>query len=211
MSELERRITIEKLEVRQEGQGPAQISGYAAVFNSLSEDLGNFREMVLPGAFKATLAAEPDVRATIDHQGGLLVIGRTRNKTLSLREDERGLRAIIEPPNTAAGRDALTLVREGYVDQMSFAFRVIEDEWDTPANGTPLRKLRAVDLEGGDVSIVTRPAYPATSAEVRARIDQLTAASQAGTAVADKDEGAEVRAARLRRLNLEIADIGDVT
>ena len=207
MSELERRIALGNLEIRQEGSDPARIHGYAAVFHSLSEDLGGFREMVEPGAFAATLAANPDVRATIDHQGGLMVLGRTRNKTLSLREDDTGLRVVIEPPNTAAGRDVLTLVSGGYVDQMSFAFRVVDDEYEQTPGGTPLRRLRAVDLHDGDVSIVTRPAYPATSAEVRAKIGELTADFQEETAVADQDEGAEVRAARLRRLRLELLDI----
>lgn len=207
--ELERRITLSSFEIRKDDDDAPTIHGYASVFDSLSEDLGGFREIVEQGAFSDTLKANPDVRATIDHQGGLMVLGRTRNKTLTLREDNTGLRVVIRPPDTAAGRDVLTLVRNGYLDQMSFAFRAMSEKWETMPDGVPLRRLRAADLDGGDVSIVTRPAYPATSAEVRAMVDQLAAGLQAEPAVADEDEGAEVRAARLRRLKLEIADIGD--
>lgn len=201
-------IRFEGVEIREAEGGGNEIHGYAAVFNEATR-IWDFDEMIAPGAFARTLAAGPDVRATIEHEGGLTTIGRTRNGTLSLAEDQRGLRVVIRPPDTQAGRDALTLVREGYVDQMSFMFRPVVQEWRYGEDGeTPLRVLKDIDLDDGDVSIVTYPAYPQTSAEVR---DKATAVRQAATAdegVEDADELARLQARRsARRRQIEILSI----
>lgn len=173
---MEKRIYPIHLEVREAGDGqPATLAGYAAVFNSLSENLGGFVEMIEPGAFTNTLATSPDVRATIDHEGGLKVLGRTTNGTLHLTEDVTGLNVVIVPPDTQAGRDTLTLVKRGDLSQMSFAFTVPPggDTWEVKENGLPLRRLRAINLNGGDVSVVTNPAYPVTSVEARSMGEAL--------------------------------------
>lgn len=175
---------IEELEIRQEDGAPAQIVGYAAVFNHRSENLGGFVEVIEPGAFRDTLRSNPDVRATVDHEGGMTTIGRVRNGTLSLAEDGHGLRVRITPPDTQAGRDSITLVRGKYLDQMSFKFRTKLDAWGKTENGTPLRTLREVDMHNGDVSLVTYPAYPQTSAEARDMAILLTKGDS-------KPEGAE--------------------
>ncbi len=184
--DMEKRIYPIHLEVREPSDGqPAMLTGYAAVFNSLSENLGGFVETIEPGAFRDTLSNNPDVRATIDHEAGLKVLGRTKNGTLTLTEDENGLRVAIEPPDTQAGRDALILVRRGDLSQMSFAFTVPPggDTWGVKENGLPLRRLRAINLNGGDVSIVTNPAYPETSIEAR----------DMGMALANKPTSARAR------------------
>jgi HK97 family phage prohead protease len=211
MSELnghEKRIVrFEGVEVREaQGEGgPGEIHGYAAVFNQATR-IWDFDEMIAPGAFARTLASNPDVRATIEHEGGLTTIGRTRNGTLSLAEDERGLRVQIRPPDTQAGRDTLTLVRDGYVDQMSFMFRPVLQEWSTGEDGTPLRQLTDIELDDGDVSIVTYPAYPQTSAEVR---DKAKAVRQEATADdGDAEELARTQARRAaRRRQIEILSV----
>lgn len=197
--EIEKRtISLEEMELRSD-EGVAVIEGYAAVFNS-EADLGQFREVVLPGAFKRTLAANPDVRATIEHEGGLTTIGRTRNNTLLLAEDGRGLRVKIFPPDTQAARDALTLIRGGFVNQMSFAFRVPKggDEWRQGKDGRSLRMLKEVDLHDGDVAVVSYPAYAVTSAEARARAEQVAGAG-AGEAGGDDEPDARARMAEKRR------------
>jgi len=175
MNELEKRtLEIADLELRSD-EGKPIIEGYAAVFNSQTS-LGQFDEMILPGAFKRTLSVRNlDVRATIEHEGGLTTIGRTLNNTLVLAEDGKGLRVKIFPPDTQAGRDAVTLIRGGFVNQMSFAFRVPKggDEWKAGKDGRSLRLLKDVDLHDGDVAIVAYPAYSATSAEARAMAESL--------------------------------------
>lgn len=150
----------------EEVDGKPTLAGYAAVYNQLSVDFGGWREIIRPGAFTNTLAQGPDTRALIDHSGGLSTIGRTRNGTLQLSEDATGLRVVIEPPDTQAGRDVVTLVQRGDLNQMSFAFWTVRDNWLDSGEYT-LRELHELNIDGGDVAIVTYPAYPQTSIAMR--------------------------------------------
>lgn len=159
------------LELRvDEGEGGPTISGYAAVFNALSEDLGGFREEIQPGTFKRTLSENADVRALWNHNPDM-VLGRTRAKTLELWEDDRGLAFRIQVPDTQLGRDALVSIQRGDVDQMSFGFYTQQDRWAQDEGGNVLRTLVDVDLV--DVSPVTFPAYPQTSAQVRSQAAEM--------------------------------------
>ncbi len=160
-------------EVRMEpaaGGQPAKISGYAAVYNSLSEDLGGFRERVLPGAFSAALAAQPDVRARYNHDA---LLGRTKAGTLRLLDDPVGLRYEIDAPDTSVGRDVCESIRRGDVDGSSFCFRLAGtaggaggDAFIKDAGG-PIRELRQLELL--DVGPVDSPAYRATEGLVGVR------------------------------------------
>lgn len=155
---VERRF-VDAAELRMEDGEQPKIYGYAAVFNSVSEDLGGFREMIAPGTFGKTLNA--DVRALWNHDPNH-VLGRSKSGTLAMAEDARGLRVEISPPASAA--PLIESMKRGDVDQMSFAFRTISDEWRMD-DGMPLRILHEVQLM--DVSVVTYPAYPETDAAVR--------------------------------------------
>jgi HK97 family phage prohead protease len=141
-----------------------RLSGYAAVFNDASVPLP-FKERIAPGAFRKTLTELPDVRLLINHEG--LPLARTKNDTLTLTEDERGLRFDAELADTQEARDIYTLVNRGDVDQMSFAFRVIRQNWNKDKSE---RTLTEVSLADGDVSVVTYPAYPTTTVEARQKI-----------------------------------------
>ena len=154
----------------EEVDGKPRLRGYAAVYNQLSVDFGGWREIIRPGAFTNSLALGPDVRAVIDHEGGLNTIGRTRNGTLKLSEDTQGLRVEIEPPDTQAGRDIVTLVQRGDLNQMSFAFWTKRDNW-LEQDEFILRELHEVDIDGGDVAVVTYPAYPQTSVQMRSMMN----------------------------------------
>lgn len=162
--DIERRIYTATITVRAaDTDQPARIAGYAAVFNSLSEDLGGFVERIEPGAFKAAVEVD-DVRALINHDPNL-ILGRTVAGTLRLSEDERGLRYEIDPPATQYAADLMVSLARGDVDQSSFGFRVQEESWDISGQ-IPVRIIRKVRLF--DVSPVTFPAYPATTVSVRA-------------------------------------------
>lgn len=154
------------IEMRADGEGAApKLVGYAAVFNELSLMLyGMFRERIERGAFAGSLTG--DVKALWNHDTNL-PLGRTKAGTLALAEDAHGLRVEINPPDTQAGRDAVTSIQRGDVDQMSFAFEVLDDTWDQDAEtGVLIRTLRKVVLH--EVSPVVFPAYPATSVSARA-------------------------------------------
>lgn len=155
----ERRVAHVDLELRKRNGIPT-ISGHAAVFGSLSSDLGGFREKIAPGAFSRAIRDKHDTRALFNHDPNR-VLGRTP-KTLRLREDSVGLKVEIDPPKSEAG--LLELMERGDVSQMSFGFVVTDDAWDETPHGN-VRTVRDVDLL--DVSVVTYPAYAQTDAAVR--------------------------------------------
>lgn len=160
-----RTVNVSELRASEEGV----LSGYAAVFNSLSEDLGGFREVIRPGSFRKTVQ-EADIRALWGHND-LYVLGRTNPQmreqgcaTLELSEDATGLQVRISPPDTQWARDLRESVRRGDISQMSFGFQVIQDNWRDDKTGL-LRELREVRLL--EVSLVAFPAYAATSIQAR--------------------------------------------
>jgi HK97 family phage prohead protease len=174
---IERRTyTVRDVEARADGDG-MRLSGYAAVFNDSSLPLP-FKESIAPGAFRKTLSETPDVRLLINHEG--LPLARTKNGTLTLEEDERGLRFDADLADTQEGRDIYELVKRGDVDQMSFAFRVIRQKWNDDRSR---RVLTEVSLADGDVSVVTYPAYPTTTVEAREHIKEAIKAMKEGREV----------------------------
>jgi len=80
------------------------VSGYAATYNTLSKDLGGFRERIAPEAFRRILATNPDVVCLFNHDMNS-VLGRTSAGTLRLSEDRKGLAFECDLPNTTVGRD----------------------------------------------------------------------------------------------------------
>jgi HK97 family phage prohead protease len=148
-------------EVRDDSGSP-KIVGYASVFNE-EADLGYFREVIKPGAFKRSIAEGADVRALVEHDPAM-IIGRSKAGSLTLKEDDKGLLAEIEPPDTQVGRDVVTNLRNGNLDKMSFGF-YIKGENMRKIDGQWLREITDVDLF--DVSVVTFPAYEGTSVQAR--------------------------------------------
>jgi HK97 family phage prohead protease len=144
------------------------ITGYGAVYGQMSDDLGGFREVILPGAFTRCLGESPDVRCLFNHDSNL-ILGRTKAGTLRLGEDPHGLSYECDAPETQAGKDVLTSIRRRDIDQCSFAFSVNKQTWreEKGADGSSevIRELADVDLY--DVSPVTYAAYPQTSVSAR--------------------------------------------
>lgn len=166
-NELEIRLTEgDDIEVRAGiGEQPPRLVGYAAVYNSLSADLGGFKERILPGAFKGAVTGNGDIRALVDHDSTKL-LGRTSNGTLRVMEDERGLRVEVDLPDTSYARDVRTLVARKDVRGMSFGFRVPEGgQRFTKEGGQTIRELTNIDLR--EVTVTSIPAYGATSVQVR--------------------------------------------
>lgn len=172
-------ITVEERAADAPADAPVRFHGYAAVFNSPSERLwdpraGDFTETIRPGAFKRTLARDNDVRMYVNHNSDM-VLASTRSGTLTLREDDHGLRVEAELPDTTYARDLANLMRSGVVDSMSFGFTVMDDNWDGDQ-----RELREVALH--EVSVVSgHPAYPETAGATVRNTDDTPTTETPGT------------------------------
>lgn len=187
---LELRVTAGRPELRSAENGVRQIVGYAAVFNREAVIAGNFRERVLPGAFREAIAAD-DVRGLFNHNPSQ-IIGRSKAGTLRAYEDEVGLRYEIDL--NADDPEAMSIaakVQRGDVSGSSFRFVVSRDGYQIVAaeraGDLPLRSISRV-TELIDVGPVTFPAYDETTTEARDMAAALTTKPEetpAAPAVAD--------------------------
>lgn len=164
-------------EWRESGAGKQYrvIRGYAAVFNSRSEDLGGFIEVLEPGAFEDALRAEPDVSLLYNHDDAT-VMARTTAGNLEVEEDDRGLRvwARVDMADPDVAR-MVGKMNAGVVSQMSFRFTLNPggDEWDT-SNGTPIRIIKRGGIKRlYEVTVTPFPAYPESKAAVFERAVEL--------------------------------------
>lgn len=169
---MERRTSRQPVRLVQRDQPPpgtiGTLSAYVAVFNSDSLDLGGYIEQVAPGAFDLSLKAN-DVVALVNHEHSA-VIGRMSAGTLRLSEDDTGLLAEIDLPDTQVARDLKALVERGDLQGCSFGFQVLEDTWSI-RDGQDYCTLTRIDLY--EVSVgVTFPAYEGTSMKLRARKEE---------------------------------------
>ena len=156
------------------------IVGYAAVFNEWSQPLGFFKERIRPGAFKKTLE-ESDVRALFNHDPNY-VLGRNTAGSLDLKEDKQGLRFSINPPATQWANDLQVSVKRGDIDQASFGFEAIKDDWDHKSE--PMER-ELIEVRLFDVSVVTYPAYTQTKVTARSLANMFIAQVQQ---TGDQDE-----------------------
>jgi uncharacterized protein len=161
VKEPEVRVNTVELEVREDSTTGMSFTGYASVFNSPSEDLGGFIEYVAPGAFKRSLQSRNEIKLLWNHDSGE-PLASLRGGTLRLIEDSTGLKVEAQLPNTTRGRDVAELLRTKVIDSMSFGFNVIKDSWSADGRTRTLESVRL-----SEVSIVSWPAYTATTAQVR--------------------------------------------
>jgi HK97 family phage prohead protease len=154
------RTTPTEFEIRDENDGMT-ISGYAAVFNSESEPLP-FIERIAPGAFTRSLKSRNEIKLLWNHDSGE-PMASMRGGSLRLWEDDKGLAYEAKLANTTRGRDVAELIRSKVIDAMSFGFNVIKDTWDERGN----RTLESVRIH--EISVVSYPAYTATSGTVQVR------------------------------------------
>lgn len=158
-----RSIPCELRTKRDDGEEPI-IEGYFAVFNSNYEIWDDMSESVAPGAFTKSLK-ENDIRALINHDS-TLVLGRTKNHTLELAEDEKGLWGRIRiNPNDSDAMNLYERVSRGDVDGCSFGFDPITEETTTREDGGIHFTIKECYL--GEVSCCTFPAYEETNIEAR--------------------------------------------
>jgi len=165
-----RSLKARELRAETASDGKRYLNGYAALYNSLSDDLGwGMRERIIPGAFTRALTEKQDVRHLINHDPNL-VLGRTKAGTTELSEDGKGLKFRTLMPDCGYANDLFESVSRGDIDECSFGFMAVRTAWieepdpDDEKVQRTVRELHDVDLF--DVSTVTYPAYPGTSTTV---------------------------------------------
>ena len=139
-------------------------TGYASVFNKgygVRDQRGQYTETIKPGAFKKTLQEQDDVRFLVNHDG--IPLARTSSGTLELEEDDYGLfvKAELDPSNPTVAEIASAMKR-GDLNEMSFAFAAIRDDFDAREENREVTEARLFD-----VSVVTYPANPWAGAKLR--------------------------------------------
>lgn len=154
------------VEVRKEGENEPSflVEGYASTFETyvLFEDEGiEYKERILPEAFDNCDMS--DVIFLKDHEG--TVFARTKNNTLTLEVDENGLLTKTDLSKTSASREMFEEISTGMYSQMSFAFIVDDDEYNTTEHLRTIRHIKKIF----DVSAVSFPANPTTDISVATR------------------------------------------
>ena len=146
------------------------VSGYVNLTEQFSNVLRTqhsnyqFIEKISKGAFTRALERNKDIDFLAEHDN-TLILSSTRNKSLELYEDDKGLymSAIISP--TSWGKDYYTLIKDGILRNFSFGFRALEDTWEERADGLLERQIQ--ELELFEVSVVRNPAYPQSNIQAR--------------------------------------------
>ncbi|MBW9118879.1 HK97 family phage prohead protease [Microbacterium trichothecenolyticum] len=159
---------IQVRKVQKDGADFVELDGYATVFSKrykMWDWYGEYEEEVAPEALDRTLGEDPDVNFLVNHTG--LAMARTKAGTLTLTADETGLRSVPRL-NPARGdvQDLLHALDDGAVDEMSFAFRIVDGRWS--ANYS-VYTITEIDIDRGDVSAVNYGANPYTSISARSQ------------------------------------------
>lgn len=144
-----------------------KLYGHAAVFDSLSEDLGGFKEVIKRGAFAQSLR-DDDVVFLRSHDSNL-PMARTSAGNLRLSEDATGLKFEVDLPDLESARDLHGLVRNRSFKQMSFGFRIeraSDEKWVQRSDGLIIRELLRIRLM--EISAVVFPAYASSTVSARA-------------------------------------------
>jgi len=151
------------------------VEGYATTFNDpyvlYEDDEMRILEAVDAGAFVG--ADMRDVIMQYDHRGH--VFARTRNNTLDVRTDDKGLFISADLGGTDIGRQLYQEIKGGYTDKMSFAFTVTGEDVDRRIEGTKRIITRTITKIGKlyDVSAVSVPANDGTTISARSFCDGI--------------------------------------
>lgn len=195
---------ISQFEVRDAGNGILRFTGYAAVWDVpyvVHDWMGSFTETVDRAALNRTLSRGPNVVLNINHgRDGGLPLARTGSGTLDIAADSHGLvvDAGLDLRNPKVQELQSVLDRRDTED-MSWAFRVTTDEWTKSDDGEEFRRIKEVNIDGGDVSIVTEGANPATNANpLRSVMESLTDPDRV---LAECRSGESIDAAGVRALH----------
>ncbi|PEF90668.1 HK97 family phage prohead protease [Bacillus cereus] len=167
MNQTEKReLLSSNLEIREVEGGPRTIVGYAVKWEMKSVTMGywrRFKEQFKRGAFTDSLTQD-DQLALWSHDYSQ-VLGRTKNGTLRLFEDEIGLRFELDLADTTLGDDTYKTIKRGDVDGVSFGFQMVKEEWDESDPDNIVRSVTRAKLV--EISPVAFPAYPDSQVSAR--------------------------------------------
>lgn len=180
---IERRSYPARFELRAKPNGTGgtryELSGYASVYDTpfeMWDPFGSYDEVVRQASGAKTLSENPDVMFVYNHEG--MPLARTKNGSLRLLEDSTGLE--MNAPDLNGERDivreVVRAVEEQLLDEMSYAFRVMRQEWSPDFMQ---RDIIEYNLHRGDVSVVNFGANPATSVALRSADFDLMAEDEA--------------------------------
>jgi len=157
---------LAKVEWRDNGDGTSGLHGYATVYEYPYDVAGGppygWTETIATGACRKSVLERDDVRCFFDHEG--IPIARTRSGTMTLEDDTTGL--LMDVPSLDLSSPWVQSLRSaldrGDLDEMSFAFRVLRQEWNGDYTERVIREVQLFD-----VSVVSFPANPATVVGLR--------------------------------------------
>ncbi|MDA8437889.1 MAG: HK97 family phage prohead protease [Propionibacterium sp.] len=198
----ESRMVLVAPEVRDDGGTEFVLSGYASTTDApyeVNDWLGAYTETIARGAFGKALQESDDVRLLLNHDG--IPLARTRSGTLALREitdplaDPQGrgqtglwCQARIDASSPLAQTVRSAMVR-GDLSEMSFAFQATRQEWNADYTQRTVNEVKLFD-----VSVVTYPANPATTAQMNsARLAGVAARMASKRALTDPDDVAVIQ------------------
>lgn len=160
-------LRVNPVSIEANADGSMTVSGYVNETGQKSKMLGRkdkFIETIAPGAFRSALDSGKDIHFLAEHDNNK-ILASTRNGSLELVEDQRGLRMSATICPTSWGKDYYELIDSGILQHMSFGFRSIKDSWKKSAEGYFERTVNALDLF--EVSVVRDPAYDSSSISAR--------------------------------------------
>lgn len=169
-NKIEKRAITHTVEVRADND--RMVEGYALLFDTESQDLGGFIEIIEPTALDGVIERS-DIFCLLNHTDMRGILARSKKGTgsLLLDVDEKGLRYMFEAPKTSLGDELLEYLKRGDITGSSFAFDVKDDEWDEIEDGRMKRTIKEFNYLY-DVSPVWNPAYLDTTVAMRS-LDEL--------------------------------------
>lgn len=179
----------------EEAEGKMILEGYAIVFESetlIGDEEHGFKEIIDKESLKESQMK--DVPLKYNHMDNFLILARTKNKSLTLEVDEKGLKVHAELLDTESNKDIYKMVQAGLLDKMSFAFTVAKQSWDRSGK-IPVRRILGIERLY-DVSIVDTPAYDATS--IHARSLEIVDAELKAMDLAEQQAKAEIIRKRIQ-------------
>lgn len=165
-----RSATFQPLDMAEDG---SWFEGYAAVFDEEAQlevpGVGPVAEVVKRGAFRKALARGENVPMLYHHLETHPPLATTQGGTLTLEEDNRGLRVKAAIAKGYIGDAVRELVRRGDIPGMSWGFVAGKGNSTVERrNGVLLRTLTGFK-KILDVSPTWDPTYRGTEAELRSR------------------------------------------